>query len=91
LPVVRGDDETRRQIILYSILLVALTLVLSPFGLMGVPYFAAAVVLGGLFIRGAVRLWRDRTPKAARGLYLYSILYLFALFAAMAFDRVVTR
>ncbi|HEY0581112.1 MAG TPA: heme o synthase, partial [Chloroflexota bacterium] len=90
LPVVRGDAETRRQILLYSALLVALTLVLSPFGMMGLPYFVAALVLGALFLRGAVRLYRQATPKAARSLYLYSILYLFALFAAMAVDRVVS-
>jgi protoheme IX farnesyltransferase len=90
LPVVRGEDETRRQIVLYSILLVVLTLVLSPFGMMGKVYFAAATVLGGLFIVDAVRLWRAATARAARRLYLYSILYLFALFAAMAVDRVVS-
>src|SRR5207244_1981526 len=49
-----------------------------------------AAVLGGLFIRNAVRLWRQATPQAARQLYLYSILYLFTLFAAMAVDRVVS-
>jgi protoheme IX farnesyltransferase len=90
LPVVRGEDETRRQIVLYSLLLVVLTLVLSPFGMMGVVYFGAAIVLGGLFIRDALRLWRRATPQAARRLYLYSILYLFALFAAMAVDRVIS-
>src|SRR3977135_478270 len=90
LPVVRGEDETRRQIVLYSILLVVLTLVLSPFGMMGVIYFAAAAVLGALFIRDAVRLWRRGTREAARRLYLYSMLYLFALFAAMAVDRVIS-
>ena len=90
LPVVRGEDETRRQIVLYSLLLVVLTLVLSPFGMMGGIYFAAAAVLGVLFIVDAIRLWRQATPQAARRLYLYSILYLFALFAAMAVDRVVS-
>lgn len=90
LPVVRGEDETRRQIVLYSILLVVLTLVLSPFGMMGGIYFAAAVILGALFIRDAVRLWRQATRQAARRLYLYSMLYLFALFAAMAVDRVIS-
>jgi heme o synthase len=91
LPVVRGEEETRRQIILYSVLLVALTLVLSPFGLMGPVYFVAALLLGGLFIHNAIRLWREATPRSARRLYLYSILYLFALFTAMAVDRVVTN
>jgi heme o synthase len=90
LPVVRGDEETRRQIVLYSLVLVALTLVLSPFGLMGLLYFGSAVVLGAIFIAYAVRLWRQATPLAARRLYLYSMLYLFALFAAMAVDRVLS-
>jgi heme o synthase len=90
LPVVRGEDETRRQIVLYSLLLVALTLVLSPFGLMGLTYFVAAVALGGWFLYDAVRLWRRPSPLAARRLYLYSLLYLFLLFAAMAVDRVVS-
>jgi protoheme IX farnesyltransferase len=91
LPVVRGDDETRRQIVLYSVLLVVLTLVLSPFGMMGGIYFVAAFVLGGFFIGGAIRLWRQATAPAARSLYLYSIAYLFALFTAMAVDRVVVK
>jgi protoheme IX farnesyltransferase len=90
LPVVRGEGETRRQIVLYSVLLVVLTLVLSPFGMMGGVYFAAALVLGAVFLVQAVRLYRQATRQAARRLYLYSILYLFALFAAMAVDRVVS-
>jgi protoheme IX farnesyltransferase len=89
LPVVRGDEETRRQIMLYSVLMVGLTLVLSGFGLMGPIYFVAALLLGGVFLYYTVRLWREATRDAARRLYLYSILYLFALFAAMAVDRVV--
>ncbi|HET6317849.1 MAG TPA: heme o synthase, partial [Chloroflexota bacterium] len=89
LPVVRGDAETRRQIALYTLQLVALTLLLSPFGLMGLPYFLAALVLGAIFIGYAARLWRSGTRVAARRLYLYSMLYLFLLFIAMAVDRVV--
>jgi len=87
--VVRGDDETRRQIVRYSLVLVAVSLVLSAFGLMGFGYSIAALVLGGVFIFLAVRLWREATPLAARLLYSYSILYLFALFTAMAVDRAV--
>jgi protoheme IX farnesyltransferase len=89
LPVVRGDGETRWQILLYSFLLVALTLVLYGFQLMGLLYFVCAVALGGLFVYYAVRLYREGTGVAARRLYAYSLLYLAALFAAMAFDRVV--
>jgi protoheme IX farnesyltransferase len=54
---------------------------------MGPIYLAAAVLLGGAFLFYAVRLGREATRDAARRLYLYSILYLFALFAAMAIDR----
>ena len=76
LPVVRGDEETRRQIVLYSVLLVVLTLVLSPFGLMGAIYFVAALCSGALFLRRAVRLWRaGRRATPPRRLYLYSLLY----------------
>ncbi|HEY1295035.1 MAG TPA: heme o synthase [Chloroflexota bacterium] len=89
LPVVRGEGETRRQIILYSVLMVVLTLVLAGFGLMGPIYFVAALVLGSVFLYYAVRLWREATRDAARRLYLYSILYLFLLFTAMAVDRCV--
>jgi protoheme IX farnesyltransferase len=89
LPVVRGDVETRRQIVLYTLLVVVLALVLAPFGLMGMLYFVASAVLGALFIWYAVRLWREATPRAAKRLYLFSMLYLFVLFAAMAVDRVV--
>jgi protoheme IX farnesyltransferase len=56
---------------------------------MGPSYFGAALVLGGVFMHYALRLWREPSPSAARRLYLYSILYLFALFTAMAVDRVV--
>ncbi len=89
LPVVRGDGETRKQIMLYSFVLVALTLVMAPFGLMGLAYFLAALALGGGFLYLAVRLWREATALAARRLYAYSIVYLFALFTAMAVDRAV--
>ena len=87
LPVVRGEAETRRQILLYAVLVLALTLVLPPLGLMGLPYFGAALLLGGWLVWNALRLWREATPAAARRLYVCSIVYLFALFAAMAVDR----
>ena len=89
LPVVSGDDETRRKIFMYELVLVALTLVLSQFGLMGLVYLVAAGVLGTLFILAAALLVRQATALAARRMYLYSMLYLFALFSAMAVDRVV--
>jgi protoheme IX farnesyltransferase len=88
LPVVRGEEETRRQILLYSLLLFATTLVLYPVGRMGPVYLGTAVVLGGLFVYRALRLWRDRTPALAVSLFRFSIAYLALLFAAVAADAI---
>jgi protoheme IX farnesyltransferase len=90
LPVVRGEAETRRQILLYSLVLFAVTLVLVPVGGMGPVYTAAAVVLGGAFVYRALRVWREADGDAAtRRLFGFSIVYLAALFAAVAVDAVV--
>jgi protoheme IX farnesyltransferase len=89
LPVVRGERNTAWNILVYSIVLVAVTLALEPVAGMGALYLVAAVVLGGLFIRRAVQLWRTTTPAVAMGLFRYSILYLGLLFAAVAADRLI--
>ncbi len=86
LPVVRGPEETRRQILLYSLVLFATTLVLYPVGHMGPAYLGTAVVLGGLFVYRALRLWRERTPALAMSLFKFSIAYLAFLFVAVAAD-----
>ena len=65
LPVVKGDDETRRQIFLYSLVLFGTTLVLAPVGDLGAIYLATAVVLGGLFVYRALVLWRAPIPTGA--------------------------
>jgi protoheme IX farnesyltransferase len=90
LPIVRGDAETRWQIMLYSALLVALSLTLFTFQLMGIFYLVSAVALGGMLMYLAIRLWRQATIVAARNLYAFSILYLALLFAGMAVDRVIS-
>ena len=87
LPVVRGEAETRRQILLYSLLMVGVTLVVWTIGLLGAVYLVSAVVLGGIFIYYAVRLLRDQSAPAARRLFRYSMLYLALLFVAMVVDR----
>jgi protoheme IX farnesyltransferase len=87
LPVVRGDEETRRQILLYSILLVALTAVMFGLGLLGPIYLVGALIFGGIFILYSAQLWRESSQAAARRLYKYSLLYLPLLFAAMIVDR----
>jgi protoheme IX farnesyltransferase len=89
LPVVRGEEEARRQIFLYSLVLFAATLVLVPVASMGPIYLATAVVLGGSFVFRALRLWREPSPAKAWGLFKFSVLYLGALFAAVAIDALV--
>jgi protoheme IX farnesyltransferase len=86
LPVVRGERETARQILLYAVALVGVTLVPFVWGPLGLAYLTAAVALGGLFIWLALKLWRERTPKRAATLFHYSLLYLALLFVAMALD-----
>ena len=89
MPVVMGEPETRKQIFLYSLLLLAVTLVLFAMGAMGYLYLAAALVLGGILLYMAVRLLRDKTKKWARTLFWYSNCYLAMIFAAMVVDRVI--
>jgi len=86
LPVVRGDRETARQIVLYSILLVAVTLTPWLWGPAGLGYVAAALALGAVFLWYAEKLRRDTTPRRAMLLFHYSLLYLALLFVALALD-----
>ena len=87
LPVVRGEVETARQIVLYTIVLIAVSLLLLPAAGMGWVYLVAAVVLGGLFLAQAFRLRADAADgRAAISLFRYSITYLTLLFAAVAAD-----
>jgi heme o synthase len=89
LPVVRGPQEAARQILLYTIVMVAVTLMFGPIGGMGIIYLVAAVGLGGGFVLLAVQLRRDPSSAHAMRLFRYSITYLGLLFAAMAVDAVV--
>jgi protoheme IX farnesyltransferase len=89
LPVVAGPEATGRQILAYSYGLVAFSLLLYPFGHTGVLYPIAALGLGGLFVKGALRLRRKPTPAAAIGLFRYSIVYLALLFGAVALDTII--
>ncbi|HYH94128.1 MAG TPA: heme o synthase [Candidatus Saccharimonadales bacterium] len=91
LPVVKGIPETTRQIALYTILMVAISLVLWPVAQMGVLYLVAAVALGAGFLWQAYRLWRrgsseEASTAGAIKLYRYSISYLSLLFLAIAID-----
>jgi protoheme IX farnesyltransferase len=88
LPVVAGEKETRRQILLYSIQMLVLTLLPTAVGMLGLPYFIIAVVLGSIFLFYAIKMQKDYATNVTWGLYKYSLLYLALLFAAMVLDRV---
>ncbi len=86
LPVVRGAAETRRQIVLYSVLLYAVTQLLFSAGEFGVIYLAGSLALNAAFIVLAVQLKRRADRKAALRLYLFSLAYLALLFGTMVLD-----
>jgi protoheme IX farnesyltransferase len=86
LPVTRGDSETTRQILRYTLVLVVVTLAPVAFGVFGLLYGVAALVLGALFTWYALELRRTMERAAAVRLFHYSLLYLALLFVAMALD-----
>ncbi len=86
MPVVHGETETRRQIVLYTGLLVVLTLLPVVFGFFGAIYAVFALGLGGAFLVLAVRLQRRADRASALRTYLYSLAYLAVLFCAMVAD-----
>ncbi len=90
-PLVWGERETMDQMLWYSVLLVAITLLPACFGVFGLPYVVAACVLGALLLRGVWRVRASREHHAwvrhAWWVYGYSLLYLALLFVAMVVDR----
>jgi heme o synthase len=86
LPVVRGEAETRRQILLYSVLLYAVTQLPFCAGGFGGIYLVASLALGALFMAGAYVLYRRADRRSALRLYLFSLAYLALLFGAMVAD-----
>jgi protoheme IX farnesyltransferase len=90
LPVTHGEPETRRQILLYTIVLVASTLAVAPLAGLGPLYTASAAILGVLFVLGAERLRRVPSVPHAQQLFRYSIAYLFVLFLVMSVDALIT-
>jgi len=95
LPVVAGPDETRKQIVIYSALLVPLALWPAFIGLAGGLYALVAIVLGAIFLALALAVYRTRegreADRAARQLFAFSILYLFGLFAMLLIERGMDR
>jgi protoheme IX farnesyltransferase len=86
LPVVRGERETLRQIVVYTLVLIAVTLLPVAWGTLGVAYAVAALALGGTFLLLTLRLRRAPSRPRASLLFHYSLLYLALLFVAMAVD-----
>lgn len=87
LPVVAGLEETRRQILLYSLALVPLTLMPAILGFAGLIYVLGAATLGTLFLAGAFRVRTARDEISARRLFGFSIIYLFSIFALLVIDN----
>ena len=91
LPVVFGEAETRRQIFLYTLLLVAVTMILFVMHTMSYIYLISSLILGGIMVYMCVRLLIDKTKERAKTIFWYSNCYLAAIFAVMVIDRVVIR
>jgi protoheme IX farnesyltransferase len=95
LPVVAGPQETRRQILIYSVLLVPLAVMPYFVGLGGVAYLVLSVVLGAVFLALAARVYVTTEGReadtAARRLFLFSILYLYGLFATLFVEALLAR
>ncbi|HEU5479544.1 MAG TPA: heme o synthase [Candidatus Tumulicola sp.] len=90
LPNVYGERRTKLEIVYYSAILVAASLALYPLHVMGALYFAAAAVLGGIFMLDAIRTLRERDGNLwARRLFRFSLLYLALMCAIMVIDRIV--
>jgi heme o synthase len=89
LPVVRGELETRRQILRYTIELIAVTLLLPVFNLAGVVYLISSLVLGGFLLYAAWRVWKVGGNKVAWTMYRWSSMYLAFIFLALMVDAVV--
>jgi protoheme IX farnesyltransferase len=89
LPVVAGIDATKRQILIYTLLMLPVTLLPTVLGVSGLVYGAAATVLGGIFLWFTLRLKRDESNETARPLFAFSIFYLFMIFVFLLVDRAV--
>jgi protoheme IX farnesyltransferase len=87
MPVVAGARETKKQMLLYTLVLWPVALVPAFLGLTGLVYGAVAIVLSALFTLAAIRVWYDAGDASAKRMFAFSILYLFLLFAVMLVDR----
>ena len=87
LPVTHGAAYTRLQIVLYTVVLVLVTMLPYIIRMSGIIYLVAALALGGVFLAYSIRLYRNYSDSLARATFRYSILYLTALFSALLIDH----
>ncbi len=87
LPVTHGPAYTKLMIVLYTIVLVAVTMLPYAIRMSGLPYLVAALALGGVFLAYAIRLYRHYSDDLARATFRYSIVYLSLLFSALLVDH----
>jgi protoheme IX farnesyltransferase len=87
LPVTHGKPYTRLQVLLYTLILFAVSLLPFAIGMSGLAYLAVAALLGGVFIAYAVRLYFAYSDRLAKLTFRYSIAYLTALFSALLVDH----
>ncbi len=87
MPVVAGERSTKRQMLIYTVFMILATLAPVAIGMSGLVYGAAAAALNVGFAIHAWRVWKDTGDTAAKPMFLYSILYLFLIFAALLLDR----
>ena len=88
LPVVRGHDETRKQIFIYTALLVPLTLAFYLIDFAGVIFLAGGMAVTLVFLQKAWKLLKDKSRESARDVFIFSIFYLALWFVALLIDRV---
>ena len=89
LPVVAGKTETKRQMLIYTLLLIPVGMAPAVLGIAGWIYGVVALVLGLVFVAAAIAVWRDETDRSAKRMFGFSIFYLFALFALLIADHAI--
>lgn len=89
LPVVAGREATRRQVVIYSVLLFPIAVMPYFLGYAGLTYGVGSVILGGIFLFGAVKVWLKKDEKSAKQLFAFSLLYLFLIFALLLGEAIV--
>ncbi|MBO6825452.1 MAG: protoheme IX farnesyltransferase [Sneathiella sp.] len=89
LPVVAGREATRRQVVIYSVLLFPIAVMPYFLGYAGLTYGVGSAILGGIFLFGAVNVWLKKDEKSAKQLFAFSLLYLFLIFALLLGEAIV--